>query len=132
MAFVLVTREAMGHPLFWAGCVGMGLAISGMHYSVAIAIVASFAALRPRDGRRPGYGRHARDGAARGDCQSARRAVRQSDERLQLPVDRVQQYAILMLDPEGRVSSWNGGAQRIKGYEAKEIVGQHFSRFYNR
>ena len=39
-------------------------------------------------------------------------------------------YAIYMLDPQGRVVSWNPGAERIKGYSADEIIGQHFSRFY--
>ncbi len=39
-------------------------------------------------------------------------------------------YAIYMLDPEGRVANWNTGAQRFKGYTEQEIVGQHFSRFY--
>src|SRR3970282_2172044 len=47
-------------------------------------------------------------------------------------VESVTDCAIVMLDPEGRVVSWNGGAQRIKGYSAEEIVGQHFSRFYPR
>ena len=42
----------------------------------------------------------------------------------------VKDYAIFMLDPEGRVTSWNSGAQRIKGYGASEIIGQHFSRLY--
>ena len=42
----------------------------------------------------------------------------------------VTDYAIYMLDPEGRVTNWNAGAERIKGYAADEIVGQHFSRFY--
>jgi len=42
----------------------------------------------------------------------------------------VKDYAILMLDPEGRIVSWNEGAQRIKGYTAEEIIGEHFSRFY--
>jgi PAS domain S-box-containing protein len=45
-------------------------------------------------------------------------------------IEAVQDYAIFMLDPEGHVSSWNTGAERIKGYKASEIVGQHFSRFY--
>src|SRR5213078_995835 len=49
-----------------------------------------------------------------------------------LMVDTVQDYAIILLDPEGRVVSWNAGAQRIKGYRAEEIVGQHFSRLYPR
>ena len=45
-------------------------------------------------------------------------------------VESVTDYAIVMLDPEGRVVSWNAGAERIKGYSAEEIIGQHFSRFY--
>src|SRR5688572_11203414 len=42
----------------------------------------------------------------------------------------VRDYAIFLLDPEGRVASWNVGAERIKGYTADEIIGSHFSRFY--
>jgi PAS domain S-box-containing protein len=53
-----------------------------------------------------------------------------SEQRLQLLVARVSDYAIFMLDPEGHVSSWNAGAQRFKGYHAHEIIGQHFSVFY--
>jgi PAS domain S-box-containing protein len=45
-------------------------------------------------------------------------------------IDAVQDYAIFMLDPEGCISTWNTGAERIKGYKASEIIGQHFSRFY--
>ncbi|MGB8550666.1 MAG: PAS domain S-box protein, partial [Xanthobacteraceae bacterium] len=48
--------------------------------------------------------------------------------RLQLFIDAVTDYAIFMLDPQGYVTSWNSGAQRIKGYTTQEIVGQHFSR----
>ena len=51
--------------------------------------------------------------------------------RLQLFIDAVTDYAIFMLDPQGYVTSWNSGAQRIKGYTTQEIVGQHFSRFYS-
>jgi PAS domain S-box-containing protein len=51
-------------------------------------------------------------------------------ERFQLLVDAVQDHAIYMLDPHGIVSNWNSGAQRLKGYRADEVVGQHFSRFY--
>src|SRR5687768_17684985 len=39
-------------------------------------------------------------------------------------------YAIFMLDPQGHIISWNAGAERMKGYRAEEIIGQHFSRFY--
>ena len=56
--------------------------------------------------------------------------LRQSEERFRLLTDAVQDYAIFMLDPEGRISSWNSGAQRIKGYETSEIIGKHFSCFY--
>ena len=48
----------------------------------------------------------------------------------QLMVDSVKDYAIFMLDPAGYIASWNQGARRIKGYEADEIIGQHFSVFY--
>src|SRR6516225_7577680 len=51
-------------------------------------------------------------------------------EQFHVLVDTVTDHAIYMLDSEGRVTTWNIGAQRIKGYSAEEIVGQHFSRFY--
>lgn len=57
-------------------------------------------------------------------------ALRASEERFRLLVQGVSDYAIYMLSPEGVVSNWNMGAQRIKGYSEQEIVGQHFSRFY--
>jgi PAS domain S-box-containing protein len=50
--------------------------------------------------------------------------------RFELLVQSVTDYAIYMLDPAGVVVSWNAGARRFKGYEAEEIIGQHFSRFY--
>jgi PAS domain S-box-containing protein len=53
-----------------------------------------------------------------------------SDAAFRLFVDAVGDYAIFMLDPGGQVLTWNEGARRIKGYEAEEIVGSHFSRFY--
>ncbi|MEP7357552.1 MAG: PAS domain S-box protein, partial [Anaerolineales bacterium] len=52
------------------------------------------------------------------------------ETRFRTLVNSVQDYAIFMLDPDGRVANWNSGAVRIKGYTADEIVGQHFSRFY--
>ena len=60
----------------------------------------------------------------------AEEASREKDEQLRLLVDGVKDYAIFMLDPEGRVATWNQGAERIKGYNADEIVGRHFSCFY--
>jgi PAS domain S-box-containing protein len=58
------------------------------------------------------------------------RALRASEDQFRLLVSGVTDYAIYMLDAEGRVNNWNTGAERIKGYRADEIVGQHFSRFY--
>jgi len=55
-----------------------------------------------------------------------------SEERFRLLVESVHDYALFMLDPAGRVASWNRGAERIKGYRAGEIVGRHFSLFYTR
>jgi PAS domain S-box-containing protein len=57
-------------------------------------------------------------------------ALRASEERFRLLVEGTNDHAIFMLDPAGRVASWNAGAERIKQYRAEEIVGQHFSRFY--
>jgi PAS domain S-box-containing protein len=60
------------------------------------------------------------------------RMLAESERRFRLMVESVVDYAIFMLDAEGRVASWNAGAQRIAGYEAHQIVGQHFSLFYPR
>jgi PAS domain S-box-containing protein len=60
----------------------------------------------------------------------AETALRQSEERLRLLVEGVQDYAIYSIDPRGVITSWNTGARRIKGYAAEEIIGQNFSRFY--
>jgi PAS domain S-box-containing protein len=56
--------------------------------------------------------------------------LRESEERFRLLVGGVVDYAIYMLDPQGVVSSWNLGAQRMKGYRPDEIIGKHFSNFY--
>jgi PAS domain S-box-containing protein len=53
-----------------------------------------------------------------------------SEQRFRLLVESVKEYAIFMLDPTGRVATWNAGAERINGYSAAEIIGHHFSRFY--
>ncbi len=55
---------------------------------------------------------------------------RRNEDRIQVLLEAAQDYAIFMLDREGRVTSWNIGAQRIKGYSASEIIGKHFSCFY--
>ena len=50
--------------------------------------------------------------------------------RLELLLDAIADHAIYMLDPDGFITSWNAGAERVKGYRAVEIIGQHFSRFF--
>src|SRR5262245_37344812 len=52
------------------------------------------------------------------------------DNRYRLLIDAITDYAVFMLDASGKVASWNPGARRFKGYEASEIIGKHFSRFY--
>ena len=60
----------------------------------------------------------------------AEEALRESEERFRMLLDEVQDYAILMLDPRGRIMSWNAGAERIKGYKADEIIGHSFHCFF--
>jgi PAS domain S-box-containing protein len=54
----------------------------------------------------------------------------ESKEQLMRLIENVKDYAIFMLDPRGHVTTWNQGAERLKGYTAEEIIGKHFSRFY--
>jgi len=56
--------------------------------------------------------------------------LQESEQRFRSLVDAVEEYAIFMLDPDGRIVTWNEGAERIKGYAEDEIVGRHFSTFY--
>jgi len=70
--------------------------------------------------------------SADGAKKYAMNQLKYSDEIFRLLVEGVEDYAIFLLDPTGKVSTWNQGAERIKGYKAQEIIGQHFSRFYPR
>jgi PAS domain S-box-containing protein len=58
-------------------------------------------------------------------------ALKESERHFRLLVNGVTDYALYMLDPNGIVTNWNAGGQRIKGYSPEEIIGQHFSRFYS-
>jgi PAS domain S-box-containing protein len=60
----------------------------------------------------------------------AETALHQTEEQYRLMVDSIRDYSLFMLDPQGRVATWNAGAARIKQYAAHEIIGEHFSRFY--
>jgi PAS domain S-box-containing protein len=60
----------------------------------------------------------------------AEEALRESEERYQMLLDAIEDYAIFMMDPHGQIVSWNAGAERIKGYRADEIMGHNFSCFF--
>jgi PAS domain S-box-containing protein len=64
------------------------------------------------------------------DVQQPGETLQRSEENLRLFVFEVKDYAIFMLDPSGVVTTWNEGAERIKGYTAQEIIGKNFSEFY--
>jgi len=84
-------------------------------------------ALRDATGRLVGFAKVTRDLTER---RRADEHLRTSEERLRILIGSVKDYGIFMLDPDGRVATWNEGARRIKGYEAEDIIGQHFSVFY--
>lgn len=83
--------------------------------------------IRDAAGKVVGYAKITRDLTER---RLAEEQLRRSEQQFKLLIQGVTDYAIYMLTPEGLVSSWNAGAERIKGYRAEEIIGEHFSRFY--
>jgi PAS domain S-box-containing protein len=84
-------------------------------------------ALHDGTGALVGFGKVTRDLTERKTAEERRRV---EDQRFALLVESVKDYALLTLDPTGHVTTWNAGAEAIKGYTASEIVGSHFSRFY--
>jgi PAS domain S-box-containing protein len=129
---------------FWhkaAAAVVMGAAICGMHYTAMAAALYTPTALVPVDGD-PGIPRELLAAITAGSsftllsfgliwslvdqhfaARVAQERLRESEERLRLLIEGVHDYAILMLDPEGRIASWNAGAERLKGWREEEILG---------
>src|SRR5215213_5055248 len=79
------------------------------------------------DGELLGFAKITRDLTEK---RAAEQALREVERRFRILVQGVTDYAIYMLDPDGHVTNWNAGAERIKGYSPDEIIGEHFSRFY--
>ncbi len=132
----------------WIAALVMGLAISGMHYSAMAGAV-----FRVTEPAHVGVGLNQTTLAlwvaattililllglsaamvgrrVAEHTQRQHSALKDSEQRFRLLVQGVTDYSIFMLDPEGRITNWNPGAQRIKGYSAEEAVGRHFSMFY--
>ena len=84
-------------------------------------------ALRNEDGSLRGFVKVTRDLSER---RIAEERLRLSEERFRLMVESVKDYAIFMLDPDGKVATWNAGAERIHGFSPAEILGKHLSTFY--
>ena len=123
---------ARGHPEFELDVAlregsyseeGWRLRQDGSSYYASVVITA----VHDDEGRHVGFVKVTRDITER---READEVLRQSEERFRLLVDAVEDYAIYMLDPVGRIVSWNAGAERIKGYTADEILGRHFRIFY--
>jgi PAS domain S-box-containing protein len=83
--------------------------------------------IRDTNGQLLGFAKITRDLSER---KLAEADLSRSEEQFKILVQGVADYAIYMLDPSGNVSNWNLGAERIKGYQPEEIIGEHFSRFY--
>jgi PAS domain S-box-containing protein len=96
---------------------------NGMRFWANVVITA----LRDPSGQLVGFGKVTRDLTERKELEEC---LRESEERARRMFEGVKDYAMIMLDPEGRIVSWNEGARRIKGYEPHEILGQYFAKFY--
>jgi two-component system sensor kinase FixL len=109
-------------PLYWLSSV-----IKVLTAIASLATAAALVMIIPKFLRSPGIKELEREIS---ELTQAETALRQSEERFRRLVEGTQDYAIFMLDPQGKVTSWNPGAERIKGYQAEEIIGRHFSQFF--
>jgi PAS domain S-box-containing protein len=103
---------------------GRALQVSGVYYDISERKALEARLLALNEGLEARVADRARQLA------STMAQLEESERRFRLLIDAVTDYAIFMLDPTGKVASWNPGAERIKGYTSEEIIGQHFSRFY--
>jgi PAS domain S-box-containing protein len=137
-------------PQRFLAAIIMGFAISGMHYSAMAGALFTLASPDGSSGETTlgqtalalwvaltaililllGLGAAIADRRFAEQRQRQGAALQESEQRFRLLVQGVTDYALYMLDRDGRVTNWNLGAQRIKGYTADEVVGSHFSRFY--
>ena len=83
--------------------------------------------INDENGKLVGFAKITRDMTEK---RAAQQALLDAERRFRILVQGVTDYAIFMLDPQGKVANWNAGAERIKGYTPDEIVGEHFSKFY--
>ncbi len=102
---------------------GWRLRKDGSHFWANVIITA----LRDANGHVIGFAKITRDLTER---RNAEEALRMSEQNFRLLIEGMHDYAIYMLDPAGRVATWNAGAERIKGYVASEIIGQPVAAFY--
>lgn len=152
MAAILFSFRRTSLPIRLAGTVGLALAMVGMHHTAMWGTAFSLAEIR--SGAMPDVDTIDRTSLAliiaalmagvlilslivsaverRFEERASReaRALIESERRFRHLVQGVTDYAIFMLDPTGRITNWNAGAERIKGYRESEAVGRHFSMFY--
>ena len=125
-SMIAVTGSVPWQGLFFGGAENVSLlTVQGFNAVLSVTILVFDAALRER--RRAAERVH-QTLEQRMSEQTV--ALRAAEGQFRLLIEGITDYAIFMLDPEGKVANWNTGAERIKGYSPPEIVGQHFSRFY--
>ena len=125
-ALAIAKEKAEDVPfIFVTGSVGEEVAIQSLRDGAS-----DYVRKRKLSALVPAVGRALQAAEERRRRHAAEEAWRRSEERFRMLVEHVSDYAIYMLDADGRVITWNEGAERIEGYRADEIIGQHFSRLF--
>jgi PAS domain S-box-containing protein len=125
-ALTLLKAKKLGLPfILVSGTIGEDTAVAAMRAGAQDYIMKSNLARLS-----PAVERELRETAVRRAREEAEAELRRSDERFRLTVEGVRDYAIFMLDPDGSIINWNAGAERVFGYQSKEIIGQPLSRLY--